>query len=203
MKELPCAPAALPVKDSLLGQNPQISRGFDCKNNECGIWPGVRPFRFTLKSCAISATSAAANSPKGRISRARVSCGRAARIVLSRPVRPRAGRRCAHHLPSLHPGAVPGGNVLDAQLVGSRQQGGKTCSVPLAQNVGVLPGQCFGVQHDALDAKSLCCLFGLRPRRSVLRPAARQRPPRQSPAAAKCAQLRRISLPSICTRTLS
>ena len=55
----------------------------------------------------------------------------------------------------LHPGVVAGGNILDAQLVGSGQQGGKPGVVAAAQHLGGLVGQCFCLQHDALDAKSL------------------------------------------------
>ena len=55
----------------------------------------------------------------------------------------------------LYPGVMPGGNVLNAQLVGSGQQGGKTCIVAAAQHLGGLVCQCFCLQYDALDAKSL------------------------------------------------
>ena len=61
----------------------------------------------------------------------------------------------------LHPGTVSGCHILHPKLVCSRQQGGKQRRAAFAQNVCVLPGQCFGVQHDALDAKGLCCLFGV------------------------------------------
>ena len=63
----------------------------------------------------------------------------------------------------LHPGVVAGGNILDAQLVGSGQQGGKPGVVAAAQYLGGLVCQCFCLQHDALDAESLgslpcgCC----------------------------------------------
>ena len=50
---------------------------------------------------------------------------------------------------------VPGGNVLDAQLVGSGQQGGKPGVVAAAQHLGGLVCQCLRLQHDALNAKSL------------------------------------------------
>jgi hypothetical protein len=55
----------------------------------------------------------------------------------------------------LHSGEVPGGNVLDAQLVGSGQQGGKPGVVAAAQHLGGLVCQCFCLEHDALNAKSL------------------------------------------------
>ena len=55
----------------------------------------------------------------------------------------------------LHSGVVPGGNVLDAQLVGSGQQGGKPGVVAAAQHLGGLVCQCFCLEHDALNAKSL------------------------------------------------
>ena len=55
----------------------------------------------------------------------------------------------------LYPGVVPGGNILDTQLVGSGQQGGKPGIVAAAQYLGGLVCQCFCFEHDAFDAKSL------------------------------------------------
>ena len=56
---------------------------------------------FTLKSCAISCTSAAVNSPKGSSSRARVSCGSAASAALSSSTASTAGQTvCTPSLPS-------------------------------------------------------------------------------------------------------
>ena len=56
---------------------------------------------FTLKSCAISCTSAAVNSPKGSSSRARVSCGSAASAALSSSAASTAGQTvCTPSLPS-------------------------------------------------------------------------------------------------------
>ena len=56
---------------------------------------------FTLKSCAISCTSAAVNSPKGSSRRARVSCGSAASAALSSSAASTAGQTaCTPSLPS-------------------------------------------------------------------------------------------------------
>ena len=56
---------------------------------------------FTLKSCAISCTSAAVNSPRGSSSRARVSCGSAASAALSSSAASTAGQTvCTPSLPS-------------------------------------------------------------------------------------------------------
>ena len=63
----------------------------------------------------------------------------------------------------LHPGTVSGCHILHPKLVCSRQQGGKQRRAAIAQNGGVLPGQCFGVQHDALDAKGFRRLSGRLP----------------------------------------
>ena len=75
-----------------------------------------------------------------------------------------AGSTAQDHLRlGKRPRRPPGGNVLDAQLDGSGQQGGKTCIVAAAQYLGGLVCQCFCLQYDALDAKSLgslpcgCC----------------------------------------------
>ena len=60
----------------------------------------------------------------------------------------------------LYPGAVASGNVLDAQSVSRRQQGGKAQVGRGSGLLGQLAGQFAGIQGDALDAQSLGGFLG-------------------------------------------
>ena len=60
----------------------------------------------------------------------------------------------------LYPGAVASGNVLDAQSVSRRQQGGEAQVGRGSGLLGQLAGQFAGIQGDALDAQSLGGFLG-------------------------------------------
>ena len=86
-QQMPCAAATLPVKKRI-PENPQMFRNSSIKimfplNMARVQRRSFETYGYTLKSSAISATSSGAKSPSVKISRASVSCGRAARIVLS------------------------------------------------------------------------------------------------------------------------
>ena len=60
----------------------------------------------------------------------------------------------------LYPGAVAGGNVLDAQPVSRRQQSGEAQVGRGSGLLSQLAGQFAGIQGDALDAQSLGGFLG-------------------------------------------
>lgn len=138
-------------------------------------------------SAAISATSSGLKSPKGRMSRPSVSCGRAASRALSSAIS--AGQRTC--TPSAPVSTRRGGRWQCTGCpagVSRRQQGGEAQVGRGSGLFSQLAGQFAGIQGDALDAQSLGGFLWRHPQRGHRCTDAPQRPSPQSPAAVKCGQ---------------